>query len=144
MRRFTVTLAATAMALASLATIAPSAVAGDTSTSPDLSGRWNSAILRMDGVGWSMRLTPVAGSPASYDAILRFNYQDGRTGLRTRATVTVAGEKVTVRISDGRALKGSIGQDGSLFLPRCYEVLKFSTKADADETCLFQDLPRQS
>jgi hypothetical protein len=144
MRRIATTVAATTIALASLTAVAPAALAGDSASgSPDLSGRWNSAILRMDGVGWSIRVTP-SGDADSYDAVLRFHYQDGRTGMRTKATLTVAGTQATLRIVGGRTVAGSLGQDGSLFLPRCYEVLKFSTKANADETCLFQDLPRES
>jgi hypothetical protein len=46
---------------------------------------------------------------------------------------TAAGER--------RFIKGSLGQDGSLFFPNCSKILKFATKANADEMCLFQELP---
>lgn len=133
------------LALLTAIVTAPVAHAGDApGRTPNLKGTWNSAALRMDGVGWSMKLTPACTPPNCYDAVLLFNYQDGTTGLKKKLGVVTDGGSVSIVYTDGstrRYIKGTLGQDGSLFFPKCYTILKFATKANADETCLFQELP---
>jgi hypothetical protein len=91
-----------------------------------------------------MKLTQECTPPNCYDARLLFHYQDGTTGLRkTIGVVTDGGDVSLVYTAAGerRFIKGSLGQDGSLFFPKCYKILKLATKANADEMCLFQELP---
>jgi hypothetical protein len=144
MSRLPAVVASAACLLAVGIVAAPGTLAGDVGPTGDLSGRWQTAALKMDGVGYTMTLLPT-GRDGSYDARLRFSYQDGRRGSLIRARVTNAGSaaRMTVTGDSGAAvtLKGSLGMDGSLYFPTCYRVLPFATKANADESCLFQEMP---
>lgn len=116
----------------------------------DLSGRWRSAALKMDGVGYSMSVA-AADSPANaYTVVLRFHYQDGKLGPRVKAGLTTNGRRLFLLLNGKGALadannpnimKGTLGQDGSMFFPTCYRQLTFVTKKTADADCLFQQLP---
>lgn len=135
-RLVTVLLAAVVGVLA----LAPTAQAAD-SAGTSLGGTWNSASLRQDGVGYKLRL--VKGSAdAPYAAKLRMIFQDGKKGAVLPGTLTVNGSKVTLRLPEVGVLKGTIGQDGSIFFATCNRTLDYVTKADADTMCLFQELPR--
>jgi len=116
----------------------------------DLSGRWKSASLKMDGVGYKMTMA-AADSPANaYTVVLRFRYQDGRTGPRIRAGMVTNGSNLFLLLngkgsfedaSNPNIMKGTLGNDGSMFFPTCYKQLKFITKKNADAGCLFQEVP---
>lgn len=116
----------------------------------DLSGRWKSASLKMDGVGYKMTVA-AADSPANaYDVVLRFRYQDGRTGPRIKAGMISNGKTLYLVLngkgsfedmSNPNIMKGSLGNDGSMFFPTCYQQLTFITKKNADSGCLFQEMP---
>lgn len=143
MRRIaSLTALASCLCLAAVA-VAPAASAGDSSTTPALQGRWRSAALKMDGAGYAMTL--VASSTANtYDARLRFHYEDGKRGSLARAVVEAHGSTATLSFTGGSGetvtLPGTIGADGSLFFPTCYTVLPLLTKAEAPAECLFQEL----
>jgi hypothetical protein len=113
----------------------------------DLSGRWNSAALRQNQVGYSLTLA-AANSPANtYSGVLRMHFQDGTLGKRTKVGVAKKGSKVTMVLPGGsvangtKVLQGSIGQDGSLFFPNCQTQLAYVTKKTAGTMCLFQQFP---
>ena len=146
MRRILSAVAATAVLATAAVGLAPAA-----SAAPDLAGAWKSASLKMDGVGYRMTVKAADADPGNaYTVVLRFRYQDGKTGPRIKAGMVAAGSKVSMLL-DGKGgladannpniMKGTIGQDGSLFFPTCYKQLKFVTKKNADEGCLFQEMP---
>ena len=120
------------------------------SSAADLSGRWKSASLKMDGAGYKMTVA-AADSPANaYNVVLRFRYEDGTTGPRMKASMTGNGTTLYMVLngkgsfedmSNPNIMKGSIGNDGSMFFPTCYKQLKYVTKKNADESCLFQEMP---
>jgi hypothetical protein len=144
MSRVTALLATAACAAALTLTAAPASHAGDVGPTDDLSGRWQSASLKMDGVGWALTLRPaVVGS--GYAAVFQFRDQDGNPGARVRARITADGDRValiwTGETGQRTVLKGSLGMDGSIFLPTCYRLFSFTTKSTADEACLFQEMP---
>ena len=116
----------------------------------DLSGRWKSASLKMDGVGYKMTVA-AADSPANaYNVVLRFRYEDGTRGPRIKARMIDNGGTLYLLL-DGQGsienlinpniMRGSLGNDGSMFFPTCYQQLKFITKKNADAGCLFQEMP---
>jgi hypothetical protein len=140
MRRPLSLLAALACAAAGLVIAPPVAQAGDTSA-PDLAGRWNSASLRMDNVGYTMKVT-ATGTPELYDARLRMIFQDGRRARPIDATIRMNGSRVILRVVGGDAMRGTLGMDGSLYFPTCYRGLKYVTRSSADSMCLFQEFPR--
>lgn len=145
MRRITALLASAACAAALTVAAAPASQAGDVGPTDNLSGRWQSASLKMDGVGWSLTLRP-ATAGAGYTAVFQFRDQDGNPGPRVRARITADGARValiwTGETGRRTVLKGSLGMDGSIFLPTCYRLFSFTSKATADEACLFQEMPR--
>lgn len=115
------------------------AFAGDLA-GPDLAGRWNSASLRTDGVGYTLRLQDTA-VPGRYEATARMVFQDGRRGPKVSGTLVVAGDDVRLRLPRG-TVRGTIGQDGSVFFPRCARVLAHVEAGQADAMCLFQEFDR--
>jgi hypothetical protein len=115
----------------------------------DLNGSWSSAARRGGGVGYSMTLTPKS-TANSYAAALRFHYQDGRVGPRIKGALFSMGNRVFLLLNDTgtssdmsnpNVMRGTLGQDGSLYFPTCYKQLKFVTKKTAPQMCLFQELP---
>jgi hypothetical protein len=116
--------------------VAPAAHAADRAKSP-LQGAWASASLRQDGVGYAMRLTPTA-TVGQYKALLRMTFQDGKRGKPVRGVVSVDGTAATLRVIGNGTVLGSLGQDGSLFFPRCNRVLADVVPSAADTMCLFQ------
>jgi len=138
MRRPLIALAATALAALSLTT-APPATAGDSGPTGDLAVQWESASLKMDGVGYRLVLRSAGGG--EYTGYLRFSFQDGRQGKRLTVRVSDRGTRVVLTRANGDRLTGTIGQDGSIFLPKCYTSLKYAEKAMADSSCLFQEEP---
>lgn len=146
MRRILSALAATAVVATAAIGVAPASNAA-----PDLAGVWKSASLKMDGVGYRMTVKSADDDPGNaYFAVLRFRYEDGTKGPRIKAGMIVEGTTPYLLL-DGKGgfadannpniMKGSIGQDGSLFFPTCYKQLKFITKKNADSGCLFQEMP---
>lgn len=126
-------------AVVGLLGLAPAAHAATSDTS--LAGTWNSASLRQDGVGYKLRVVKGAsGQP--YTTKLRMIFQDGKKGPVLPGTLTVNGSKVTLRVPTVGTLRGTIGQDGSIFFATCNKKLDYVTKADADTMCLFQEFPR--
>ncbi len=121
--------------------LAPAAAHAADAAGPDLAGRWNSASLRMDDVGYTMRLA-ATGTPERYDASLRMIFQDGRRGRLIDGTVSVNGSRATLRIDGARAMRGSLGMDGSLYFPTCHRELAFVPRKAAGSMCLFQEFPR--
>lgn len=144
MRRVRTALMALCCACALALGLAPAASAGDTGAGGDeLSGRWKSAALKMDGVGWSMVLS-TEGVPYVYEVAMRFNDQDGKRGVWRYGTLRHKGTHVSLRLEDESSpLRGTVGMDGSIFLPTCYTQLAFAPKKMADESCLFQEMPRR-
>jgi len=144
MRRLTAVGASSACILALAITTAPGVAAGDTGSTGDLAGRWKTAALKTDGVGYSMTLLP-SGQDRSYNARLRFSYQDGRRGSLIRATVSGTGSTARMVFTgdsgETTTLKGSIGMDGSIYFPACYRVLPLITRSEAPTSCLFQEMP---
>lgn len=146
MRRTLSAVAAAALVVTAAIGFAPASTAAD-----DLSGRWKSASLKMDGVGYRMIVASADADPGNaYFVVLRFRYQDGKLGPRIKAGMTAEGDSVSLLLNgkggladpnNPNIMKGTIGQDGSLFFPTCYEQLKFVTKKNADEGCLFQEMP---
>jgi hypothetical protein len=135
----------TSAACAGALTLAATPVhAGDVGPTDDLSGRWQSASLKMDGLGWALTIRPTVGR-SGYAAVFQFRDQDGRPGARVRARITADGSRV-VLVWNGEpgqrtVLKGTLGMDGSLFFPTCYRLFTLTSKSMADENCLFQELP---
>ena len=140
MRRALAVISALICAAGLLVSLPTAAHAGDVSA-PDLAGRWNSASLRMDNVGYTMKLTAVSG-PSNYRASLRMIFQDGRRGRLLDGTLRLNGSRVTLTVDGGNAMRGTMGMDGSLIFPTCYRELRFATRANADSMCLFQEFPR--
>jgi hypothetical protein len=147
MRRTLATVIGLATLAAGLAVSAPAAhaAAGD----PDLTGSWKSASLRSDGVGYALKLKAECDPPNCYSGVLRFHYQNGRMGPRIPVGVTSVGRHVFLLITgegslmgdNPNTLKGSVGEDGSIFFPTCYKQFSFASKKTADEACLFQEIP---
>lgn len=140
MRRTSSLLAALAL-LSGLLVVTPTTAAAGDLSGPDLAGRWNSASLRMDDVGYTIKVR-TTGTPELYDASVRMIFQDGRRGARLDGGLRLDGSRATLRLDGRGTMRGTLGQDGSLFFPTCYRSLTFATRADADSMCLFQELPR--
>ena len=149
--RINVTVAATILA-AAFALTAPSAahaagsgaIGSADAAAPSLAGKWNSASLRMDGVGYSLAITPFeAGStrPNAYQGVVRFHFQDGRLGKRMPVQLTQRGSKLTMAMPGKPTVSGTLGQDGSITFAGCQAQLKWATRANADSMCWFQELP---
>lgn len=126
--------------------LAPSASAAD-----DISGSWNAVSRKGGDPGYSMKITAADADPGNaYSGVLRFHYQDGKVGPKIKAGLLTNGSKVWLLLngqggfadaSNPNIMKGTIGQDGSLYFPTCYKKLKFVTKKNAPESCLFQEFP---
>ena len=62
----------------------------------------------------------------------------------------IDGSKVTLVMPGGslasgtKTLTGTLGQDGSIFFPKCYKQFSWATKSYADKMCWFQELPLPS
>jgi hypothetical protein len=132
---------------AGLLVTAPAAHAGDTDQgSADLSGRWRSVALRTTDMGYAMTLRPVSGAAGTYAARISW-VDDGSDPDRVGGTSTIrlrgADAVWTWQGEPGQTLRmrGTLGQDGSLFFPRCYRLLEFASAASADVDCLFQEVP---
>ena len=146
MRRVLSLTAVAAAAAALVLGFAPSA-----SAAPDLSGKWNAASLRQGGPGYSMKVIAQDIPPASaYDAVLRFHFQDGHLGPKIKAGMLNNGSKIWMVLngkgglentSNPNIMKGTVGNDGSLYFPTCYKQLTYVTKKMAPEMCLFQEAP---
>lgn len=144
MRRAIALSASAACAIGLALSTAPTALAGDVGPTDDLTGRWQSASLKMDGLGWALTLRPAAGG-SGYAAVFQFRDQDGSPGARVRARITADGTRA-VLVWNGEpgqrtVLKGTLGMDGSLFFPTCYRLFTLTSKSMADENCLFQEMP---
>ena len=143
----TATILAASFAVAAPATAraAESGVAGSAAAAaPSIVGTWNSASLRMNGVGYSLAITSFeAGSarPRAYQGFVRFHFQDGRLGKRLTVQLTQHGSKVTMAMPGKPTVSGTLGQDGNITFAGCQAQLKWATKANADAMCLFQELP---
>lgn len=132
---------------------APTVHAGDVASPGDLSGRWSSVTLSQTGAGWRLTLRPVPGQSNAYVARFGSNFgsADADFVQGPRMRLTVRGTKVILAwrgVPDAAPapgqltiVRGTIGQDGSIFLPRCYEVVSPMDPKDADEGCLFQQQP---
>lgn len=124
-------------------TVSPAASAAD------LSGMWNAEARRGGYPGYSMKVIAADNPPGNaYDVVLRFHYQDGRVGPRIKGGIAVDGTKLYLVLngkggladmSNPNIMKGTLGQDGSMYFPTCYKQLKFVTKKTAPEACLFQE-----
>jgi hypothetical protein len=146
MRRVLTVMAATLSVAGLVLGIAPAASAAD-----DLAGSWNAASRRDGGPGYSMKVTAADADPGNaYSAVLRFHFQDGKTGKRVKAGLLQNGSKVWMVLNgkggfadstNPNIMKGSIGQDGSMYFPTCYKQLAYVTKKMAPEMCLFQEFP---
>lgn len=116
----------------------------------DLAGHWNSASLRINGMGYSLSLTDASDPAGAYDGVLLFHFEDGRLGPKTEVGVVLDGSKVTLVMPGGslasgtKTLTGTLGQDGSIFFPKCYKQFSWATKSYADKMCWFQELPLPS
>jgi hypothetical protein len=144
MRRAIALLTSAACTAALALVAAPATRAGDTGRTDDLSGRWQSATLKMDGLGWALTLRP-ATVGSGYLAVFQFQDQDGSPGATVRARVTSDGNRVVLVLNgepgQRTVLRGSVGMDGYLFFPTCYRLFTLTSKPMADENCLFQELP---
>lgn len=144
MRRVLTSVAATLSAVGLVLTLAPAASAAD-----DLAGAWNAASRRDGGPGYSMKVTSADADPGNaYNAVLRFHFQDGKVGKRVKAGIVQNGSKVWLLLNgkggfanpkNPNIMKGSLGQDGSMYFPTCYKQLDYVTKKMAPEMCLFQE-----
>ena len=116
----------------------------------DLAGHWNSASLRINGMGYSLSLTDASDPAGAYDGVLLFHFEDGRLGPKTKVGVVLDGSKVTLVMPGGslasgtKTLTGTLGQDGSIFFPKCYKQFSWAAKSYADKMCWFQELPLPS
>jgi hypothetical protein len=144
MRRAIALIASAACASALALAVAPASRAGDVGPTGDLSGRWQSATLKMDGLGWALTLRPAAVG-SGYSAVFQFRDQDGSPGARVRARVTADGSRVVLvwkgEPGQRTVLRGTLGMDGSLYFPTCYRLFTLTSKQMADENCLFQEMP---
>jgi hypothetical protein len=143
MRRALTSIAALLVTATLVVGTSPAALAAD------LSGSWSAVARRGGGIGYSMTLTPKS-TANSYAAVLRFHYQDGRIGPRIKGGLFNMGNRVFLLLNDSgtssdmsnpNVMRGTLGQDGSLYFPTCYKQLKFVTKKAAPQMCLFQQLP---
>ena len=150
-RRLAVNVGAAALSAGLVLSVTPAVQAGDVASSPDLSGRWLSVLAKSDE-GWIMTLRPVAGQSNVYVAKFTGRFGEGSEpvpGPTMRLSVRGTNVRLAWRGVPNEApapgqltiVRGTIGQDGSIFLPRCYEVLTDVTKQIADEGCLFQERP---
>jgi hypothetical protein len=148
-RRFLAAAMSAVMATGLAVMVAPGAQAGDVTSGPNLTGRWESVLVR-DDEGWSMSVRRVAGKSDVY--VARFSGQFGEVpegGPKVRLVVNGSQVRLIWRGVRDEApapgqrtvLRGTIGQDGSIFFPRCYKVLTNVDKQMADEACMFQQLP---
>lgn len=118
---------------ACLLVTAPAAYAGDTDQgSADLSGRWRSVALRTTDIGYVMTLRRTSDAPGTYSA--RIAWVDGssdpdRVGGTSTIRLRGADAVWTWAGEPGQTLRmrGTLGQDGSLFFPRCYRLLEFAS-----------------
>lgn len=146
MRKLTALLGAALIAASSLA-LAPVAHAGDiASSNADLAGRWRSAALKMNGLGYGMTVRHMSGMASNtYRARVAFlgaaAVPDTVGGTNT---ITVYGRDLVWTWTGGSKsmrLHGTLGMDGSMYFPTCYKLLIYASKASRAEDCLFQEMP---
>ena len=73
----------------------------------DLAGHWNSASLRINGMGYSLSLTDASDPAGAYDGVLLFHFEDGRLGPKTKVGVVLDGSKVTLVMPGGSLASGT-------------------------------------
>lgn len=128
-------LAAGLVASALAVSIAPVATAA-----PKVGGSYQSYALKTDGVGYMLTLD--AGNKGVFKGNVQFHYQNGTMAAPIPVVVTQTKAKVRMKIDGKATIVGTVGEaDASLDFPKCYQQLKFASKSNADETCLFQPVP---
>ncbi len=126
---------------AGLLLAAPGLAHGET----DLAGHWSSSALRSDGVGYSLSLSATSRPTTSYDGVLLFHFQDGRLGKKMHVGVAQKGNRLTLVMPGGsiasgkKTLKGTLGQDGSIYFAHCERQFPYVTRSTAPEMCMFQE-----
>lgn len=151
MRKVTAGVAATILAAAVLAPVP--AIAGDNSTTWEpLAGEWQSQSLKQHGVGYSLGLAATSGQPfanyVKYGGFFQFQFQDGRRGREIPVWMFQARDNTLYVVFSGgsfssgrKVIKGSVEQDGSIWLPTCYNRLFWAQKSTADMDCSFAEEP---
>jgi hypothetical protein len=66
----------------------------------------------------------------------------GMTQKGMKASLLLNGKGGLADASNANIMKGTIGQDGSVYFPTCLEQLPKIGKANAAEVCLFQEAPK--
>lgn len=123
---------------------APAAVAA-----PDLAGTWESASVKNGGAGYTLVVKAADSDPVNaYDVVVRYRPAGAQADKRVKAGMTQKGNKVFLLLNgqggladagNSTIMKGTLGQDGSLFFPTCLKQLPAVGKGKAAAVCLFQE-----
>lgn len=149
------TVLAVVLAAVLLAPGAAAAPAAPQTKAPDLVGKWKTLSLTQNRIGYEMNLTAAGTAGDAYQGRLQFRHRDGRrtTSVNVGLAVGKASKesfRVTI-VMPGGALatgKGTIAgrlsrTDGSMYFPKCSDVLPFAMDGEEDTDCLFREMPNE-
>lgn len=138
-------------AVIAIGLLAPSAAAQN--TPPNLAGEWKTDSLTQNRIGYQMNLKGAGAGNTAYQGTLQFRHRDGRTTKKVNVGLAVGREsKGTYRVTivmPGGALatgKGTIAgrlslTDGSMYFPKCSQLLPLAMKGEEDTDCWFREMP---
>ena len=144
---------ATALALLLLAPGAAAAPTAPQTTSPDLVGQWKTLSLTQNRIGYEMNLTAAGTAGNAYRGTLQFRHRDGRKSKSVNVGLAVGivskgSLRVTIVMPGGAlatgkgTISGRLSQtDGSMYFPKCSEILRFAMDGEEDTDCLFREMP---
>ncbi len=144
---------ATALTLVLLAPGAATAATSRQTRPPDLAGQWKTLSLTQNRIGYEMNLTAAGTAGNAYQGTLQFRHRDGRSTKSIRVGLAVGKASkgsflVTIAMPGGALAtgKGTIAgrlsrTDGSMYFPKCSEVLPFAMNGEEDTDCLFREMP---
>ncbi len=146
MHRTRLVAATVGAAVAALA-FAPLSLAASPRDTLDLSGTWKSASVVIDSGApyYSLTLTPACKPASCYNGVLQFHYTDGKVGKPIKVGVAQDANPTTFSmvfpggalIDNQKVIRGTVGNDGSISLSRCWTYMKQASKATADTLCDF-------
>lgn len=120
---------------------------------PNLGGEWKTVSLTQNRIGYEMNLQGAGAGNNAYEGTLQFRHRDGRKTKSVKVGLAVGAQfKASYRVTivmPGGALatgKGTINgrlskTDGSMYFPKCSQILPLAMKGEEDTDCLFQEMP---
>ena len=113
----------------------------------DISGTWKSAsgVINPGAPYYTLTLKPACKPASCYQGTLVFHNQDGTTNKPIKVDVAQDSNPTSFAmvfpggalIDHRKVVHGTVNNDGSLSISRCWTQMKQATKATADTLCEF-------